>query len=34
MTNFEKYKDKILKIIKTSRSGIAVIKDEILFTAI
>lgn len=31
MTNFEKYKDKILKIIKTSRSGIAGIKDEILF---
>lgn len=29
MTNFEKYKDEIIKIIETSRSGIAGIKDGI-----
>ena len=31
MTNFEKYKDEILKIIKTSKSGIAGVKDGIPF---
>lgn len=30
MTNFEKYKDEILKIIETTRSGITGIKDGIL----